>query len=1101
MVYQLAKTSPLITGQVKMNMIMNANGVHTIQYVPISNFIPFNYDNPIDVLNYTHGENIKMLYQKISDSFFTDVINPQLSTEYLHRYDTVFDDTHENTYEMGMKRLEYKRYNKQFEFFCPFWCDDIQEFENLEFEINLVNTNGRVMMNKIINFSDEISNYLKNIYTSLGYDKSKTTENKEIVYISFENKESYIKGINVTTGNIQTVDTSYIVNNMLYCERPVLELDNMIINLFSSNNIICTQLFNFNFVFDICDLLPITLLSDFLAQRINVYVDMYLRDKESGTRTKVQMKDMYSNYEFIPKYDIYTGEYSQSENVLNYLNDYKSVELIDKNKIVQSTFHWALQNNPTSIFNIYNGFSPINAGEYNCTSITNDSPDIMVDIFDENKNPFGIFKYRLHKDFFNNISLVKTYLENESNYYTLDISENGLNSKEYQFFGNILLSNKKIKEFIDDSKNRYDYLNSFGNPDYSIIAGLSDFMLFPIRNSESDTTKYSDYSNNFDFDFCELHSINGTNNTKIYDFISLFKPIKTIKCGITRIDDKVNYTMLRQVIPHNYLLTELETVINEDITIGSGSTASNFIYRACNSQNSYACLRYSDNVLYINIFFKEINGELDDVFKDVFGFGNFYDKDLIIDIQDVKDPNYNRIDNLSVTSSSGSLGMIRTGIYYSKITSGSVGLTITSTNSGSIGVAVSSDSLDIEEKYGDTYIELTTDEDLLYPSNAYPYQKYDGNSLSKRNLDYARDKLFLKSKSSGVYTITQKRIIYNALNLVASLLKCTKFPNIIVFDKSYTSSQIRNIDRECKEVELLKTDKYVNLYRYDTNLVPLFIDLDDQVFKNNVYWNKQYNKTIQNTINKNINGFFDVSINTITIENTRQKSVTYSKYQVDENTVYFIPNQVYTSNNTINVLYLIETAENEEDRIKLIDKYRVKDVKLVEKLKALWDSTYTGYTTDIDNIEKYIQQTSKKLKPLYQSIDYFTLKELDHTDYEKFYMDDYDENNTEKYNFVKEKSWYKSNSLIYLPSNFTYSFTKESNYSISEDDIVYCILLVYYSLVKIDYTNVKALDDIENLVKYYIKDLYKYEYTYDYVQVGEQSPIANQKYNIKFTLK
>ena len=107
MIYQLAKTSPLITGQVKMNMIMNGNKVVDLQYVPISNYIPFAYNNPIDVLNYTHGENVKTLYSKISDYFFKEVTNPTLSAKQLHRYDTLIDDTHENTYEMGMKRIEY----------------------------------------------------------------------------------------------------------------------------------------------------------------------------------------------------------------------------------------------------------------------------------------------------------------------------------------------------------------------------------------------------------------------------------------------------------------------------------------------------------------------------------------------------------------------------------------------------------------------------------------------------------------------------------------------------------------------------------------------------------------------------------------------------------------------------------------------------------------------------------------------------------------------------------------------------------------------------------------------------------------------------------
>ena len=92
---------------------MEGNTVVNIQYVPISNHIPFNYNNPIDVLNYSHGDNVKALYNRISDDFFKEVVNPMLSVKQLHRYDTLTDDTHENTYEKGMKRLEYKKYKKQ----------------------------------------------------------------------------------------------------------------------------------------------------------------------------------------------------------------------------------------------------------------------------------------------------------------------------------------------------------------------------------------------------------------------------------------------------------------------------------------------------------------------------------------------------------------------------------------------------------------------------------------------------------------------------------------------------------------------------------------------------------------------------------------------------------------------------------------------------------------------------------------------------------------------------------------------------------------------------------------------------------------------------
>ena len=89
MIYQLARTSPLLSGQVKMNMIMNGNKVSSIQYVPISTNIPFNYKNPVDVLNYSHGENVKMLYNQIKSSFFSSVGRKDLSVNNLHKFESI----------------------------------------------------------------------------------------------------------------------------------------------------------------------------------------------------------------------------------------------------------------------------------------------------------------------------------------------------------------------------------------------------------------------------------------------------------------------------------------------------------------------------------------------------------------------------------------------------------------------------------------------------------------------------------------------------------------------------------------------------------------------------------------------------------------------------------------------------------------------------------------------------------------------------------------------------------------------------------------------------------------------------------------------------
>jgi hypothetical protein len=826
MIYQLAKTSPLITGQVKMNMIMNGNKVVDIQYVPLSNYISFAYNNPVDVLNYTHSENVKSLYNKIPGQFFKDVQNPKLSVKQLHRYDTLRDETRDFTYEMGMKRMEYQRYNKQFEFFCPFWCDDTTDFDKLKFVINFKNVlpnapdKERIIFSKVIEFDDKVKQYLKNIYPSLGLQG----KNSEILYINFNEMQSHIKGLNVSNGNIQTVDTSYIVNNLLMRERPVLETDNMLVSLFGSNKIISTQFFNFSFVFNVEDFLPINFIKSFVSERINIYVDMYLEDtvvtssnneygeiifEEKTVPTKIDVKDLYTNYEFIPKYDIYEGKYyneGEKYNVLNYLGDNTCVELINKNKLTQSTFHWGLQNNDTSIFNLYNGFSPLYKGEEKCTAISNDAPDIFTDIFDISKNPYGVFKYtNMYSDETQVKDIIKV-IQDPKSYYTIDLSKETTTDKEYSFFGNVLLNNLELKN------------------------------------------------------------------------INIGTKTNTANCAILRLNETFNKTKMDSIIRNL----------------------------------SFNTIDVGDSTL---ICYKE---DLNDALK----------------------------------------GLVFIFVIYTK----------------------------------NDFVSNKTSFSWIYNFyfNAEDYKDYPEETCKA----------------------------FEHLGKISEILRCAKFPNQICFDKSFMTKHTNSPSIFSKENEMIKIDKFSEIYRYDSNILPMFVDLNGSVFTNNVYYCKQYNRDILNTI----------------------KTI------------------------------------NDNPKIK-----------------------------DIDGIKTYSKYALTKFAPLYKSIGYYVLNS-DKIDYTKYYRDvmfNVHKDDPEELFYrdgcncyCKEVTWYKNNALLYLPENFNYSLEKLTEDPISDDDIINIIYDKIINESEVIYKNTDKQYGY-NLVKYYIKDLYSYSYTYDYV--GDK--IEKQKYEIKFTLK
>ena len=138
-----------------------------------------------------------------------------------------------------------------------------------------------------------------------------------------------------------------------------MEVDSMLINHFKNNHLISRQLFNFNLCFNISDLLSEYLTSFMYGNLIGVKVKAMIDGKE------LEMRDFYSNYDYIPKTDttIYTvTEVAEDNiptykhNVLDYLKDDQYIEFINKNKYVQNTIHWSLLENNDYIFNVYNGF-------------------------------------------------------------------------------------------------------------------------------------------------------------------------------------------------------------------------------------------------------------------------------------------------------------------------------------------------------------------------------------------------------------------------------------------------------------------------------------------------------------------------------------------------------------------------------------------------------------------------------------------------------------------------------------------------------------------------------------------------------------------------
>ncbi|MBQ1573565.1 MAG: hypothetical protein IIZ78_20775 [Clostridiales bacterium] len=372
MINRLVKTTPYIGGQIRLDLIVNRHEdglsyVDDIHVVPVSDNIVFNESNSWATLNYSHTDNIKHLYSIIGNDMFTA---PNKYNTYKWLYNDTHSkmDTYDLTYYMGMKRMRYDRYGKQFSYFCPMWIypqkderfllDDSMRFELDVYSLHEMEENVvREFSNAIYNvrFTDKTLKYL-NDYLSILDDK--------LLNINFDQYTAYIDGIYTPSGTHLNKDVKYLLTNMLTHERPLMEFDYLIADTFIQNRLIAKQLVNFNFVFNIEDILP---------PEHNEYMfrDMTVVCKCFAYGEEVTVKDIYSNYDFIPAYIINNSTrdsfvnswFDDDYNVLDYKHDYLCKELVYANKESQPIIHWTLESNPTYTFNMYNGFSPINMSE------------------------------------------------------------------------------------------------------------------------------------------------------------------------------------------------------------------------------------------------------------------------------------------------------------------------------------------------------------------------------------------------------------------------------------------------------------------------------------------------------------------------------------------------------------------------------------------------------------------------------------------------------------------------------------------------------------------------------------------------------------------
>lgn len=387
--YQLLKTSPYLGGQIRWDIPLHYHygddkkavknppkGVHYIDtpelhIVPLDDSIPYvdTKKNADETFNYTHLENIKQLATQIGGAMYS--CEGEWTGNYWLYNNGDLIDPYSHIFNMGARRIPFKRYGKQFSYLCPLWISEETDARKLEFEISVRVTGEERdhIARRVFKLGDKICDYMNEyLWKSARYIEPDPSSNiapeyqgvsDDLLSIKFNPDYAAITGVHTLTGRYATYDITYLIGSILDREVPMMEFDNMLVSKFRENNMIAQQLINLNFVFNMDDIS--FALNDML---LGHSITISLRAKYDGEY--LDIKDFYTNYTKIPGFDADTFEMSDDINVCEYIGDNHIIDYLYTNKFTQPIFHWTMVENPKYIYNFYDGFAPsfFENGEY-----------------------------------------------------------------------------------------------------------------------------------------------------------------------------------------------------------------------------------------------------------------------------------------------------------------------------------------------------------------------------------------------------------------------------------------------------------------------------------------------------------------------------------------------------------------------------------------------------------------------------------------------------------------------------------------------------------------------------------------------------------------
>lgn len=542
--YQLASTNISLGGQMMWNLqIKGCKGglcVSDFFLSPISKWIPYNRPDR-DLLNYSHEENIKDLFDTISGDFFEAKLDPIFSTKMpiiTENPETV--NTYCDVYDTGVSRTSILKTGKSLQLFCPVWLEDFKSGKEITFRINMftkIEGNNRgieVVKDLKLNIVNECDyhnrfvNYFNNYINNI-VDKDDLIGDK-LINIDFDNWYMSIEGINTQNGQVTNKNISYVLPNLVSRFRPMMDTDDLIISNFANNNIICKQLFNFNFLFDIENLLSHDIFMQMKGEKLFFEVKCFVGGEE------LELKSF--SYDYSEDFNI--KDSNPSKKPLDFFEDYNSIQHMDKNKLSPQIIHWSSTLDNEYIFNIYpdaiwntNPWSTQTDLDNSCMYWCNN--DLMFGVEDKYEYNGDVKTGDALLSLIISLAAPKNGVPKYSEFkqqggFTNNIYYNGLSEKTYKDYDNIKLyinvvselnkrnlngiSNvEKVKLLDASNKTITAYVYHRVNNMYHIIIDSKDIDAFSFANitKKSNFEKVNDWIKNFN-----LHDfLNSNNNSKL----------------------------------------------------------------------------------------------------------------------------------------------------------------------------------------------------------------------------------------------------------------------------------------------------------------------------------------------------------------------------------------------------------------------------------------------------------------------------------------------------------------------------------------------------------------------------------------------------------